>query len=180
MLKLILSLKIVFFFNAAALVLFISASPLRAELHGYVDADGYWRLNGSSSNSKKYNKTIKQASEKFEVESALITAVIKAESDFNHKAVSSKGAKGLMQIMPATASLMNLEEPFNPKENITAGVRYLSLLLDRFKNNKTLALAAYNAGPENVEAYNGVPPFPETKNFVRKVLHYYKRYSYMD
>jgi soluble lytic murein transglycosylase-like protein len=172
-----LYLKIILLFNMTALVFCMTASPLLADMHGYLDEDGFWRFNNTGNNLKEYNKVIKQASEKFEVESALITAVIKAESNFDHKAVSRKGAKGLMQIMPDTASLMNLEEPFNARENIIAGVRYLSLLLDRFKDNKTLALAAYNAGPETIEAYSGVPPFPETKNFVRKVLYYYKQFK---
>jgi soluble lytic murein transglycosylase-like protein len=176
----ILSLKSFFLFIMATSMFFISASPLLADLRGYLDADGFWRFSGAEDSSGQYSKAIKQAAKKFEVESALIAAVIKAESDFNHRAVSNKGAKGLMQLMPATASLMDLDEPFNPKQNITAGARYLSILLDRFNNNKTLALAAYNSGPETVDAYGGVPPFPETRDFIRRVLRYYKRYAYMN
>lgn len=82
-----------------------------------------------------------------------------------------------MQLMPQTSSDMKVENPFNPEENIFGGTRYLSLLLDRFENNKMLALAAYNAGPETVETHQGIPPFPETKSFVRKVLDYYKQYK---
>jgi soluble lytic murein transglycosylase-like protein len=173
-------LKIFLPLITAVVAFFMTASPLLADLHGYLDAEGNWRFNDTGNNFGEYKKAIKQASEKFEVESSLIAAVIKAESDFNHRAVSNKGAKGLMQIMPDTASIMNLEEPFSPKDNIAAGVRYLSILLDRFKHDKTLALAAYNAGPETVEAYGGVPPFRETKDFIRRVLYYYKRYAYMD
>jgi soluble lytic murein transglycosylase-like protein len=176
----ILSLKSFFLLSIAASMIFVLASPLLADLHGYLDADGFWRFNSAEDSPGQYSKAIKQASKKFEVESALIAAVIKAESDFNHRAVSNKGAKGLMQLMPATASLMDLDEPFNPKENITAGARYLSMLLSRFKYNKTLALAAYNSGPETVDAYGGMPPFPETRDFVRRVLRYYKLYAYMD
>ena len=160
-----------------AVVFFNSASPLSAEIHGHLDADGYWRFNNSDNIPHKYDVIIKQASERFNIDRSLVIAVIKAESDFNHSAVSRKGAKGLMQIMPATASLMNLKEPFNPEENIIAGTRYLSLMLERYHENKTLALAAFNAGPETVDAYRGVPPFPETRAFVRKVLNYYKHYS---
>jgi soluble lytic murein transglycosylase-like protein len=149
-----------------------------ADIHGFLDKDGYWSFSNSGNNSDDYNEIVKQISAKFEVESSLIIAIIKAESDFNHKAVSRKGAKGLMQLMPETALFMKLDEPFNPEANIIAGTRYFSILLERFKNNKTLALAAYNAGPEIVESYQGVPPYPETKNFIRKVLHYYKEYSY--
>jgi len=117
------------------------------------------------------------ASRQYQVDCALIKAIIKAESDFDHRAVSKKGAQGLMQLMPDTADAMKVEDPFDPKENIFAGTRYFSLLLKKFKNDKTLALAAYNAGPEEVESRNGVPPFPETKNYVKKVLNYYRTYN---
>jgi soluble lytic murein transglycosylase-like protein len=180
MFKLIIALKTYWMLIAATITFFMTASPLLADLHGYLDTEGNWRFEETGNNFGGYKKAIKQASKEFEVESALIAAVIKAESDFNHKAVSNKGAKGLMQIMPGTASIMDLDEPFSPKDNITAGVRYLSILLERFNNNKTLALAAYNAGPETVDAYGGVPPFRETKDFIRRVLYYYKRYAYMD
>ena len=120
---------------------------------------------------------IKQAASRFGVDPSLIRAVIKAESDFDHRAVSHKGAKGLMQLMPKTSNDMKVENPFNPEENIFGGTHYLSLLLNRFENNKKLALAAYNAGPEKVETHQGIPPFPETKSFVKKVLDYYKRYK---
>jgi soluble lytic murein transglycosylase-like protein len=82
----------------------------------------------------------------------------------------------LMQLMPETANAMEVANPFSPEENIFGGTRYFSLLLDRFKNDKILALAAYNAGPEAVETYGGIPPFPETKSFVAKVLDYYEDY----
>lgn len=150
-------------------------SPLSADIHGYLDGDGYWCFNSGES-FKRYERFIRQASARFEVEKALIIAVIKAESDFDYKAVSRKGAKGLMQIMPDTATYMDLKEPFNPEENIMAGTRYLSLLLERFNYNKELALAAYHAGPETVESHHDVPPFAETKNYIRNVLNYYKYY----
>ncbi|MFZ7110884.1 MAG: lytic transglycosylase domain-containing protein [Desulfatiglandales bacterium] len=101
--------------------------------------------------------------------------MIKAESDFDHRAVSKKGAQGLMQLMPQTATKMKVANPFNPEENIFGGTRYLSLLLERFNNDESLALAAYNAGPEKVKDYQGIPPYPETKSFVTKVLNFYER-----
>jgi soluble lytic murein transglycosylase-like protein len=125
---------------------------------------------------KEYDGIIDQASRRFGVDSALIKAVIKAESDFDHQAVSRKGAQGLMQLMPDTADEMRVQDPFDPAENIFGGVRYLNLMLRRFDNDHQLALAAYNAGPENVETYKGVPPFPETKAFIKRVMEYYHEY----
>lgn len=169
-------IKTLIFVTAAAIILFSMTSPLAADIHGYLDGDGYWCFN-SGENFKRYERFIIQASARFEVEKALIIAVIKAESDFDYRAVSSKGAKGLMQIMPDTATYVDLKEPFDPEENIMAGTRYLGLLLERFNHNKELALAAYHAGPETVEAHHKVPPFAETKNYIRNVLNYYKYYS---
>lgn len=167
-------MRIFFYIVTMAVTLFSVPLQVSADIYGYMDADGYWRFDNPKD---KYNQIIKDAADKFKVESSLIIAIIKAESDFNHTAVSSKGAKGLMQLMPETASKMNLEEPFSPKENIMAGTCYFSLLLERFNNDKKLALAAYNAGPEIVETYHGVPPFPETRDFIIKVFNYYKQYN---
>jgi len=166
-----------------------------ADIYRYQDKNGVWHFTNIRNDLKyklyirtypqkrpgvyikKYDGIIRQASRRFGVDSSLIKAVIKAESDFNHEAVSHKGAQGLMQLMPGTANAMKVKNPFNPEENIFGGTRYLSLMLDRFKNNKSLALAAYNAGPEEVESHKGVPPFPETKSFIRKVLDYYRQYK---
>jgi len=171
-------IKMIEYLFTMTMIIFLNpVPPLLADIHGYLDADGYWRIKKADNRLEKYNEIINQVAERFEVESSLIIAIIKTESDFNHTAVSRKGAEGLMQIMPDTASMMKLEKPFNPEENIMAGTRYLRLLLERFNNDKTLALAAYNAGPETVEIYHGVPPFPETRNFIHKVLSYYEQYN---
>lgn len=103
----------------------------------------------------------------------LVKAVIRAESAFQPAAVSPKGAQGLMQLMPGTARDMGVRDPFDPLQNLDGGVRYLKLLLDRFDNNYDLALAAYNAGPETVMKYGGVPPYDETQIYVQRVRDYY-------
>jgi soluble lytic murein transglycosylase-like protein len=103
----------------------------------------------------------------------MIKAIIMAESSFNPKAVSHKGAKGLMQLMPGTAEYLGVKDCFDPAHNIDGGVRYFKTLLDRFHYDIKLALAAYNAGSRNVRKYGGVPPFRATQSYIDKVLKYY-------
>ncbi|NLD35264.1 MAG: lytic transglycosylase domain-containing protein [Desulfatiglans sp.] len=124
----------------------------------------------------KYDVIIEAASEKFSMEPSLVKAVIKAESGFDHTAVSSKGAQGLMQLMPGTAEDMEVDDPYNPEKNIFGGTKYLSKMMERYKNDVRLALAAYNAGPEKVDKYKDVPPFNETKAFIERVMKYYDQY----
>jgi hypothetical protein len=117
----------------------------------------------------KYDKLIVEAAKKFDVDAALVSAVIKAESDFNPREVSNKGARGLMQLMPATASRYGVTDSYDPTANIYGGVRYLKWLLQTFNGNADFAVAAYNAGEGNVWKYNGVPPFRETVNYINRI-----------
>jgi len=113
----------------------------------------------------------------YNIDPHLIKAVIRTESGFNHRAISRKGAQGLMQLMPGTAEDLRVDNPFNPGENIDGGVRYLRSLLDTFDGNLILSLAAYNAGPGLVKRTGGVPRIPETIDYVRKVLFNYRMYK---
>ncbi|MEA3223432.1 MAG: lytic transglycosylase domain-containing protein [Thermodesulfobacteriota bacterium] len=106
----------------------------------------------------------------YNIDPSLIKSIIEVESEFSPNAMSQKGAIGLMQIMPDTAFEMGIDDPWNPTQNITAGTKYLSILLKKYNGNLPLALAAYNAGPTMVQAYNGIPPFQETIDYVKKVL----------
>jgi len=126
---------------------------------------------------KNFDSLISEFAKKYAVDFALIKAMIRAESGFNPRAVSRKGAKGLMQLMPETALRMNVSNAFNPKENIEGGVRYFKYLLSLFNNDLRLSLAAYNAG-ENVVAQLGtIPPYRETVDYVRRVLDFYRSYK---
>jgi soluble lytic murein transglycosylase-like protein len=119
--------------------------------------------------ARAYDDLITEHASRHGISPELVRAVIQAESGFNPRAVSPKGAMGLMQLMPATARDLGVENPFHPGENIRAGVAYLARLLSRFKQNVELALAAYNAGPHRVDQYDGVPPYRETQAYVKKI-----------
>jgi len=126
--------------------------------------------------SNRYDHLISEFCQKYQVDFALIKAMIRAESGFNPYAVSRKGAKGLMQLMPQTALRMNVSNIHNPKENIEGGVRYFKYLLSLFNDDLRLSLAAYNAGENLVSELRSIPPYRETVDYVRKVLNYYQSY----
>jgi soluble lytic murein transglycosylase-like protein len=118
-----------------------------------------------------------QAASRHQVDPALIKAIIMAESGYNTRAISKRGAKGLMQLMPATAHALGVEDAFNPKQNISGGVRYFKQLVVQFDGDVKLALAAYNAGSRNVRHYQGIPPFKATRYYIKKVFKYYEIYK---
>jgi hypothetical protein len=128
-------------------------------------------------NAPPYLEHIMQAAEAYEVDPALIRAVIVAESSYNPQAVSNRGAQGLMQLMPSTAKSLGVENSFDPAMNIDGGARYLRQLLDRFDGDVRLALAAYNAGSRYVRKYRGVPPFKATRRYIKKVLKYQQKFQ---
>ena len=119
--------------------------------------------------SEAYDDIIDEAAEKYDMDPNLIHAVMQAESAFHPYAVSRAGAEGLMQLMPEMSDELGVSDAFDPRENIMGGVRYLKRLLDYHDGNLDLALASYNAGPGNVERYGGVPPFRETRNYVKTI-----------
>ncbi len=119
---------------------------------------------------RPFEAFIEKAARVYNLDANLIRSVILAESSGNPRAISPKGAKGLMQLMDATARQLGVDDPFNPEENVLAGSAYLAKMLSRFGGDLTLALAAYNAGPSTVQKYRGIPPFVETRRYIRKVL----------
>ena len=174
---------------------FFTVSPVHtyADIYRFKDEKGVWHFTNIKSDTRyrlymktegikgkqyiiNYDTIIKRAAKRFGVESKLIKAVIMAESSFNPDAVSKSGAQGLMQLMPPTAQDMNVNNPFDPKENIFGGTRYLSILLKKFKQDKRLAVAAYNVGPTVVASHNSVPPIPQTERFVERVMKYYREF----
>jgi soluble lytic murein transglycosylase-like protein len=116
-----------------------------------------------------YDHLIAEAAEKYNLDPLMIRSVMRAESAFNAMAISPVGAMGLMQLMPAVAAELGADDPMDPRQNIMAGARYLRQLLNSHRGNVSLALASYNAGPGNVKKYRGIPPFKETRNYVKKV-----------
>jgi soluble lytic murein transglycosylase-like protein len=180
---------------------FVPAPPAHAGIYIMVDANGVSHFTNTPTSSKyrifireksdpstrsrprgyyqnpaQYETLIKRYAKKYGVDTALIKAVIHAESDFNPYATSNKGAQGLMQLMPATARDLSVVDAFDPEDNIRGGVKYLKKLLKKFNGNLALSLAAYNAGPHCVNQFGKIPPYRETKQYIRKVLSYYEMY----
>jgi soluble lytic murein transglycosylase-like protein len=136
------------------------------------------KINKSSSNSSTklleyIDSVIKETSIKYDMDYNLVKSIVKAESDFNYTAKSNAGAMGLMQLMPETAESLGVENPYDIEENIDGGTRYFKEMLNKFNGDLDLALAAYNAGPNAVINYNGIPPYKETINYIKNVKNYY-------
>ena len=175
------------------------ATPLYADIYVYADKEGVLHFTNvpTSSNSSNYKVYIKEtpknslesdttnlydhviseASKKHGVSFSLLKALIKTESDFDPRAVSKAGAMGLMQIMPENIKRLKIKDPFDPKDNVMGGTRYLKQLIHRFEGKLPLALAAYNAGPGVVEKYQRIPPYKETENYVKQVMKYYSLFK---
>ena len=134
---------------------------------------------GLHPNEKAFEPYINDIAREHGVDPRLVKAVIRAESAFNPSAVSPKGAMGLMQLMPGTAMDMGVQDPYHPIQNLRGGIGYLKEMLRLFNNDLILALAAYNAGPNAVKQYGGVPPYEETRQYIQRVLQYYSHYKTM-
>ncbi|MFP3869810.1 MAG: transglycosylase SLT domain-containing protein [Syntrophobacteria bacterium] len=177
--------------------LLLAAAPglIRADIYRYVDEHGVVHFSNTPTNPRyrlfipehgsdikeyfhRYDREIKEAARENGVDFSLVKAVIKAESDFDHRAVSRAGAQGLMQLMPETARDLAVDNPFDPSENIRGGVRYLKWLLQRFENDVSLALAAYNAGEGAVKRYGRIPPFEQTRVFIDRVFRYWDEFKF--
>ncbi len=186
---------------AVIVALFFISPKAEADIYKYVDTDGVTHFTNapahidasykkvmterdrvsythkgkylSTGKRSDYNNLVQSKSRQYNMDPNLVKAVIKAESNWNPKAVSRKGAMGLMQLMPSTAYNLSVGNSFDPEENVDGGIRYLKYLIEKFDGNLTLALAAYNAGPKAVERYGTVPPIAETHQYVKKVLTLY-------
>lgn len=180
-------------------IMIAMATPLYADIYVYADKAGVLHFTNVPTSSKSsnykvyikeipnrplesnitdlYDHVISEASHTHGVSFSLLKALIKAESNFNPRAVSSAGARGLMQLMPENIKTLKIKNPFDPRENIMGGTQYLKQLIDRFNGKLPLALAAYNAGPGIVDKYQQVPPFKETENFVKQVMKYYSFFN---
>ncbi len=179
----------------AGLVLLLAA-PAAADIYMYVDRDGVMhftnaptssdykvyvkerpRRRGRTIDDSRFDRYIDEAATLHGLDFPLLKAVIRAESAFDPKAVSKKGAMGLMQIMPENLEAFRVFDPFDPWQNIMGGARYLKSLIQRFDGKLPLALAAYNAGPRMVDSHRGIPPFPETQDYVKRVLKFLQLYK---
>jgi hypothetical protein len=154
----------------------LSVIPSRLKT-SYLNSPRYLMRGCGIFPQSSYDPQIRLSCQRYGLDYNLVKAVISAESAFDPRAISPKGAMGLMQLMPETSKDMGVANPFDPYQNIDGGVRYLRGLLNRFNNNVVHALAAYNAGPESVQKYGGIPPYDETQVYVQRVLDYYLRYA---
>jgi len=174
--------------------LFISFMYAQADIYRFKDENGVWHFTNIRSDRRyrlyiktgrikgkryiiDYDTIIQRAAKQFAVEPHLIKSIIMAESSFDPSAISKSGAQGLMQLMPTTANDMEVNNPFDPEENIFGGTKYLSLLLKKFKQDKKLAIAAYNVGPSVVANSDSTPLLPQTRHFVEKVMKYYSEFK---
>jgi soluble lytic murein transglycosylase-like protein len=180
-------------------IMIAMVTPLYADIYVYADKEGVLHFTNVPTSSKSsnykvyiketpnrplesnitdlYDHVISEASHTHGVSFPLLKALIKTESDFNPRAVSSAGARGLMQLMPENIKTLKIKNPFDPRENIMGGTQYLKQLINRFNGKLPLALAAYNAGPGVVEKYQRIPPYKETENFVKQVMEYYSFFN---
>jgi len=151
----------------------------RSLIEEYDYANTEYRLSsiGRKNAERLLHPIVIQAAGRYQVDPALVKAIIMAESGYNARAISKRGAKGLMQLMPATAQALGVEDVFNPKQNISGGVRYFKQLVNQFGGDVELALAAYNAGSRHVRHYQGIPPFKATRYYIKKVFKYYQIYK---
>ncbi|MFP3999795.1 MAG: lytic transglycosylase domain-containing protein, partial [Desulfobacterales bacterium] len=175
-------------------IVYPSTAGADSDLYVHIDEQGAYHYTDTPTSSKyikmptpssfrpdpenegRYKDIIHDLSQASGVRPELLKAVIRVESGFNHKAVSAKGARGLMQVMPLHSRAYDIDDPFDPRQNITAGAMYLGKLIKRYKGNLNLALAAYNAGPAAVDHYEEIPPYEETRQYVQKVLLHYRNY----
>lgn len=152
------------------------SDPLKVKYYGRPVAHSNCSSTKTKSGQRRIRALMPHIEEmalRYDIDPKLIQAVIATESCYDHKAVSRVGAQGLMQLMPGTASDLGVRNPFDPKQNISGGVRYLRQMLDTFNQDERLALAAYNAGPGAVKKYGDIPPYKETRNYVKKILKLY-------
>ena len=172
--------------------LFVVIPPADADIYRYVDASGRVHFTDTpthgrydmymkeeapvKASNRSYLDIIRRHATSYQLEEALVKAVIKVESDYQPRVVSRKGAQGLMQLIPQTAKDLKVSNPFDPYENIRGGSEYLRMMLDLFNNDVELALAAYNSGPSTVKRYGGIPPYDETQKYVKKVKRYLDYY----